>query len=61
VVDALLTEAAEHAARVTLEKAGRKTLKGLTRPTYELPLLPEGVDLGGLYELAELLCSQGMA
>jgi anion-transporting ArsA/GET3 family ATPase len=61
VVDALLTEAAEHAARVTLEKAGRKTLKALTRPTYELPLLPEGIDLGGLYELAELLCRQGMA
>ncbi len=61
VVDALLTEAAEHAARVTLEKAGRKTLKALDRPTYELPMLPDGIDLGSLYELAESLCSQGMA
>ncbi len=61
VVGALLTQAAEHAERVALEKAGRRTLKGLARPTYELPLLPEGVDLGGLYELAEHLCRQGAA
>jgi anion-transporting ArsA/GET3 family ATPase len=61
VVDALLDEAAEHAARVALEKAGRRTLKGLARPTYELPLLAEGVDLGGLYTLAEQLCRQGAA
>jgi anion-transporting ArsA/GET3 family ATPase len=60
IVDALLSEASEHAARVALEKAGRKTLKGLERPTYELPMLPQGVDLGGLYELAEQLCVQGM-
>jgi hypothetical protein len=61
VVSALLIEAAEHAERVALEKAGRRTLKGLARPTYELPLLPDGVDLGGLYELAEHLCGQGAA
>ncbi len=60
-LDALLVEAGEHAARVTLEKAGRRTLKGLRRPTYELPLLPEGIDLGGLYALAEQLCRQGAA
>ena len=61
VVSALLAEAAEHAQRVALEKSGRRTLKGLARPTYELPLLPDGVDLGGLYELAEHLCRQGAA
>ena len=60
-VTALLEEAAGHAERVALEKAGRKTLKGLGRPTYELPLLPDGVDLGGLYQLAEHLCQQGAA
>jgi anion-transporting ArsA/GET3 family ATPase len=60
-VDALLVEAAEHAERVALEKAERRTLKTLGRPTYELPLLAEGVDLGGLYALAERLCAQGMA
>ena len=60
-VDALLVEASEHAERVALEKAQRRTLQALGRPTYELPLLPDGVDLGGLYELAERLCSQGAA
>ncbi|HEU4912485.1 MAG TPA: ArsA-related P-loop ATPase [Actinomycetes bacterium] len=60
-VDPLLAEAAEHAQRVTLEKSERRTLKSLDRPTYELPLLAEGVDLGGLYILAEHLCRQGMA
>jgi anion-transporting ArsA/GET3 family ATPase len=60
-VDALLVEAAEHAERVSLERAQRRRLKALGRPTYELPLLAEGVDLGGLYDLAERLCAQGMA
>jgi len=60
-VDGLLVEAAEHAERVALEKAQRRTIKTLGRPTYELPLLAEGVDLGGLYALAERLCAQGMA
>ncbi|MGH8969017.1 MAG: ArsA-related P-loop ATPase [Actinomycetes bacterium] len=61
IVDALLSEAAEHAARVALERSERTTLKALKRPTYELPLLPDGVDLGGLYQLAERLCRQGAA
>jgi anion-transporting ArsA/GET3 family ATPase len=61
LVEGLLDEAQEHAARVALEKTGRRTLKGLDRPTYELPFLPEGVDLGGLYALAERLCQQGAA
>jgi anion-transporting ArsA/GET3 family ATPase len=60
-LDGLLAEVAEHAERVALEKAERRTLKGLARPTYELPLLSEGVDLGALYELAERLCAQGAA
>jgi anion-transporting ArsA/GET3 family ATPase len=60
-VDALLVEAAEHAQRVALEKAERRRLNALDRPTYDLPLLAGGVDLGGLYALAEHLCRQGMA
>ena len=60
-LDGLLAEVAEHAERVALEKAERRTLKGLARPTYELPLLSEGVDLGALYQLAERLCAQGAA
>ena len=61
VVEALIDEARDHAVRVALEKAGRRTLKSLDRPTYELPLLAEGVDLGGLYALAERLSQQGAA
>jgi anion-transporting ArsA/GET3 family ATPase len=60
-VDALVVEAAEHAERVALEKSERRTLKALGHPMYELPLLSDGVDLGGLYTLAEHLCRQGMA
>jgi anion-transporting ArsA/GET3 family ATPase len=61
VVDGLLTEAAEHAERVALEQQERRALRKLKRPTYELPVLAEGVDLGGLYSLAEVLRSQGAA
>jgi anion-transporting ArsA/GET3 family ATPase len=61
VVEALLGEAAEHAERVALEKAQRKTLAALGRPMYELPLLPDGIDLGSLYALAERLSRQGAA
>jgi anion-transporting ArsA/GET3 family ATPase len=58
---ALAAEAGDHATRVALEERGRDALAALDRPSYELPLLPDAVDLGGLYELAEHLCAQGMA
>ena len=61
VVSALVGEAADHAERVALEERGRDALAGLARPTYELPLLADAVALDSLYELAELLCQQGMA
>ena len=34
---------------------------GLDVPTYELPRLTAGIDLGALYELAGMLRDQGMA
>jgi len=61
LVEALASEAGDHAARVALEERGRDTLAELTRPSYELPLLADTVDLGGLYELAGMLREQGMA
>ena len=61
LVDALAAEAAEHASRVALEERGHDALAGLGRPTYELPLLPDAVDLGGLYALAQSLTEQGLA
>jgi anion-transporting ArsA/GET3 family ATPase len=61
LVTGLLTEAREHAERRELEDAQRSVVDGLGVPTYELPLLVGGVDLGGLYELATLLREQGLA
>ena len=61
LVRALAAEAGEHAQRVALEERERDVLAGLEKPTYELPLLPDAVDLGGLYLLAGMLREQGMA
>ena len=61
VVSALVGEAADHAERVALEERGRDALAGLSRPTYELPQVADAVALDSLYEMAELLCQQGMA
>ena len=61
LVAALAGEAADHASRVALEERGRDALADLARPTYELPMLADAVDLGGLYALAEQLTEQGMA
>ncbi len=61
LADGLLAEAAEHAARVALETRQRRELATLGRPTYELPSLPGGIDLGALYQLADQLITQGMA
>jgi anion-transporting ArsA/GET3 family ATPase len=61
VVAALAAEGADHAERVALEARERDNLEGLERPTYELPYLPDGVDVGALYDLAEQLRSQGIA
>jgi hypothetical protein len=61
LTDALLDEAAEHGARVAMEHREREALVTLDRPTYELPALATGVDLGALYDLAERLRDQGMA
>ncbi|MFJ6047616.1 ArsA family ATPase [Streptomyces sp. NPDC092307] len=61
LVDPLLTQAAEHASRVGLERAQRSVLAGLDLPTYELPLLGAGMDLAGLYALAKELRKQSVA
>jgi len=61
LVDGLLAEARDHAVRRALEDAQRKLVKGIGVPTYELPRLAQGVDMGGLYELAAVLRDQGLA
>jgi hypothetical protein len=60
MVRGLRAEAAEHAERVELERVQRDELRQLGRPLVELPLLPDAVDLGGLYRLAEDLRAQGL-
>ncbi len=61
LLDGLLGEAHDHAERRALEDTQRRLVADLGVPTYELPRLPGGVDLGGLYELAALLKAEGMA
>ncbi|MFD4717733.1 ArsA family ATPase [Streptomyces sp. NPDC058423] len=60
LVGPLLEQAAEHAQRVELEREQRAALKALELPAYELPLLSEGVDLAGLYQLATELRKLGV-
>ena len=57
---ALLGEARDHAERRALEDAQRALVAELGVPTYELPRLAGGVDLGGLYELAAALERAGI-
>ena len=61
LVDGLLHEAREHAERRRLEDEQRARIGALGVPTYELPRLADGIDLGALYELAADLVEQGMA
>ncbi len=61
LVDVLFTEAREHAERRQLEDEQRERIAALERPTYELTQLADGIDLGGLYELALDLRDQGLS
>jgi anion-transporting ArsA/GET3 family ATPase len=60
LLEPLRTEAVEHAQRWTLEDENRATLAQVDAPSYELPFLPEPMDLGGLYDLAGKLREQGV-
>lgn len=61
LVDPLLQQADEYAERYTLETEQRSVLAEQGLPSHELPLLAEGLDLAGLYELAAQLRKQGMS
>jgi anion-transporting ArsA/GET3 family ATPase len=60
LVATLVGEAADHAGRVQLEERERTELAELERPTYELPMLSDTVDLACLYDLGEQLAAQGL-
>ncbi|WAU78881.1 AAA family ATPase [Streptomyces sp. Qhu-G9] len=61
LVDPLLDQAREYAERYALERDQRAVLQDLGLPLHELPLLAEGMDLAGLYQLAKELRQQGIS
>lgn len=56
----LLTETIEHASRIRARAESAVELERLRVPRLELPTITDGVDLGSLYELAEVLAQQGV-
>jgi anion-transporting ArsA/GET3 family ATPase len=56
----LATETGEHAIRVLAELDCRRQLTAAGVPMLSLPRLVDGADLGGVYELADLLADQGV-
>ncbi|MFD7698802.1 ArsA family ATPase [Streptomyces caelestis] len=61
LVEPLLAQAEEYAERYALETEQRAVLTDLDVPLHELPLLAEGMDLAGLYQLARRLREQGVS
>jgi hypothetical protein len=61
LADALLAEGRGHAERLALEEEQRRVVARLGVPTRELPLIPESMDLAGLYRLAGALRDQEAA
>ena len=53
VVAGLVNVGAQHAERMRLQARQRQRLVGIQPAVVELPSLSDGVDLGGLYELAD--------
>ncbi|MGZ6778704.1 MAG: ATPase, partial [Mycobacterium sp.] len=56
----LLTETIQHATRIAARAESAEQLDEFSVPRLELPAIPDGVDLGSLYELAEALNNQGV-
>ncbi|NUR84807.1 MAG: AAA family ATPase [Nonomuraea sp.] len=61
LASALAEEVVEHARRTALEVEEGRALDAAGLPGYRLPLLADGVDLAGLYELAGSIREQGAA
>jgi hypothetical protein len=57
----LMAELKEHALQVALQNRERDELLTSGHPHYELPMIPEGIDLASLYQLAAELRDQGAA
>jgi hypothetical protein len=57
----LAAELSEHAREALAQRSQRHRLDGTGQPRYELPLITDQMDLGGLYRLAAALRDQGAA
>src|SRR5580658_2793687 len=57
----LMTELREHALQVAQQNRERDEVLTAGLPHYELPMIPDGIDLAGLYQLAAKLRDQGAA
>nr|WP_132992413.1 ArsA-related P-loop ATPase [Gordonia zhaorongruii] len=55
----LLTETIEYASRLQAQQIARAELDEVEAPQIELPTVENGVDLGSLYELADVLKKAG--
>lgn len=58
LVDGLLRQGRDHAVRVALEQEQLAVVHRLGVPVATVPSFAEGIDRGGLYELAEILGAQ---
>ncbi|WP_245679450.1 ArsA-related P-loop ATPase [Actinomadura hibisca] len=61
VAAVLAQEATAHARRTALQRREKERLESVEQPRYTLPLLSDGMDLAGLYDLAGALREQGVA
>ena len=56
----LLTETTQHATRIAARTQNADQLNELQVPRLQLPTIADGIDLGSLYELSEVLAQQGV-
>lgn len=56
----LLTETIQHATRIMARAETAEQLEQLAVSRLELPTITDGIDLGSLYELSEILVQQGV-
>lgn len=61
IAEVLAAEAGDHARRTALQRREKERLESIDRPRYTLPLVSDGMDLAGLYDLAAALREQGAA
>jgi anion-transporting ArsA/GET3 family ATPase len=57
----LTAELTDHAREILSQREHASALSAAGQPSYELPLITDGMDLAGLYRLAQALRDQGAA